>query len=77
MARSSAKAAFPPEQDPLGQTLAECEPSAELCRGRIPSGVAPAELLVRDLTDGVHVAFTFNGGTISNAVLGRSPGPAS
>lgn len=55
-------------QDPLGQLLQECNVSDLQCRGRIPAG-AVKDLLVKDVTDGVYGKWTFNGGTISNAVL--------
>lgn len=61
--------AYPAGQDPLGQALQECGVSASICRGRIPATATPRELLVKDVTDGAHAAWRFNGSTISNAVL--------
>lgn len=55
--------------DPLGQALPDCKFSDLHCRGRIPAG-AVTGLLVKDLTDKAHAVWTFNGSTISNAVLG-------
>lgn len=55
-------------QDPLGQTLQECNVSDLQCRGRIPAGPVK-DLLVKDLTDVTHAMWTFNNGTISNALL--------
>jgi len=55
-------------QDPLGQTLNDCNISDLQCRGRIPAG-AVSDLMVKDLTDKVHAMWKFNGGVVSNAVL--------
>lgn len=55
-------------QDPLGQTLQECNVKDLQCRGRIPAG-AVKDLLIKDLNDATHAMWTFNNSTISNAVL--------
>ena len=61
--------AYPGGQDPLGQSLWECDPQGTLCRGRIPAGETVAQLLVKDLTDDGYAAWAFDGTVISNAVL--------
>jgi hypothetical protein len=62
-------AAIPAAADPLGQALAECAPSDANCLGRIPGAAAPQSLMVKDLGDGDHALWRFDGTVISNAVL--------
>jgi cysteine-rich repeat protein len=60
---------YPGGEDPLGQSLQSCSVSGSICRGRIPSNVNPIGLLVKDTTSNEYATWTFDGGTISNAVL--------
>lgn len=63
-------AAFPSNQDPLGQTLGQCATDAPVCRGRIPSGERPRNLMVKDLGDGDLALWAFDPqSAISSAVL--------
>ena len=56
--------------DPLGQLLHQCNVSDATCLARIPAMATPSQLLVKDVSDGEHAAWSFDGSTISNAVLG-------
>jgi hypothetical protein len=60
---------YPTGADPLEQSLAECDVDATICRGRIPSIVAPTHLLVKDLTDQAHAAWAFDASNVSNAMV--------
>ncbi len=61
---------YPAGQDPFGQQLTDCAPTAKLCRARIPDAFPAKDLLIKDLTDKKHAAWHFDGSTTSNAVLG-------
>jgi hypothetical protein len=56
--------------DPLFQQLQDCDVGDGRCYGRIPALASPAALLVKDVTDGEHAAWTFDGSPVANAVLG-------
>lgn len=65
------RAAFPIGQDPLGQTLEQCDPAGTNCRAKIPDGAMVTELLVKDVTANQYAAWKFDStNTTSNAVLG-------
>ena len=57
-------------QDPFGSDLSECDVDADKCLGRIPAAVDPADFMVKDIDEGFHALWTFDGSTIANAVLG-------
>jgi hypothetical protein len=63
------KAAYPTGQDPLGQTLDQCDPTGSNCRAKIPDGATATELLVKDVTANQYAAWKFDAAnTTSNAV---------
>jgi hypothetical protein len=65
------RAAFPTGQDPLGQTLDQCDPAVNVCSAKIPDGSTVTALLVKDVTANQYAAWKFNAGnSTSNAVLG-------
>ncbi len=67
------KAAFPTGQDPLGQTLDQCDPTGNLCSAKIPDGSTVTALLVKDVSSSPnqYAAWKFTAGnTTSAAVLG-------
>lgn len=67
------KAAYPVGQDPLGQTLDQCDPSSTICSAKIPDGSTVTALLVKDVSSSPnqYAAWKFNAGnSTSNAVLG-------
>ncbi len=65
------RAAFPSGQDPLGQTLDQCDPAMNVCSAKIPDGSAVSALLVKDVTANQYAAWKFNAtNSTSNAVLG-------
>jgi hypothetical protein len=56
--------------DPLGQDLWTCDPAGNKCFGRIPSGVTPADFMVKDVDEKFFGAWHFNAANgTSNAVL--------
>ena len=61
---------YVPGTDPLGKTLHECKADDLSCQARIPASAVVSELMVKDITDGHHALWKFNGSTVSNAVLG-------
>jgi cysteine-rich repeat protein len=61
---------YPGGSDPLEFEVGDCNPDGPICRGRVPSAANPTQLLVKDLTAGEYAAWSFDGSTISNAVLG-------
>ncbi|MBM4354217.1 MAG: hypothetical protein FJ109_10555 [Deltaproteobacteria bacterium] len=64
------KAAFPYGQDPFKLDVWECGKNDPNCYGGIPKSVAPADLLIKDITDNEHAAWHFNANNnVSKAVL--------
>lgn len=61
---------YPTGSDPLAMSLDACDVDAAACPGRIPSSVNPTHLLVKDLSDGEHAAWQFDGSPIANAMIG-------
>lgn len=67
------RSAFPTGQDPLGQTLDQCDPAGNLCTAKIPDGSTVTGLLVKDVSSNPsqYAAWKFNAAnSTSNAVLG-------
>jgi len=61
---------YPAGADPLGSALRDCDPDGLVCFGRIPSAADPSAFLIKDVNDGEHAAWSFDGSAVSNAVLG-------
>lgn len=61
---------YPTGSDPLALSLDACNNGAPACPGRIPPLVAPTDLLVKDLKDGEHAVWKFDGSVVSNAMIG-------
>jgi hypothetical protein len=63
-------APFVTDSDPLAASLETCGVSDVSCAGRIPAGVDPSHLLVKDTSAGEHAAWAFDGSPVADAMIG-------
>jgi len=62
-------AAYVAGTDPLGQILHQCDVTDTTCLARIPAAATPTQLLVKDVSDSTHAAWTFGGSALGTALL--------
>jgi hypothetical protein len=61
--------AYPANADPYEHLLSECALGDAICRGRIPLAATPTHFMVKDLGDGDHAVWRFDGGVVANTAL--------
>ena len=60
---------YPANADPYEHLLSECALGDAICRGRIPETARPTHFMVKDLGDGDHAVWRFDGGTVATTAL--------
>jgi hypothetical protein len=60
---------YPANADPYEHLLSECVLGDALCRGRIPETANPTHFMVKDLGDGDHAVWRFDGGVVASTAL--------